>query len=141
MTRFVQRSTLGWGLVLAAGLLAAGCSQHGETAGFIHRADNALTAKVGPSTSPYKTHPSAYCPEWRKLVGDGRIHEDKWKFGCATTAGLVVSVADKRDLRGGRKLKPSEAWEAVKTMTDDREGKLEPGKVDTSKSATTSSSK
>jgi hypothetical protein len=141
MTRIVQRSTLGWGLVVAAGLLAAGCSQHGEPVGFIKRADDALTAKAAPATSPYKTHPSAYCPEWRKLMGGRRINEDKWKFGCATTAGLVVSVADKRDLKGGRKLKPSEAWEAVKTMTDDREGKLEPGKIDTSKSATTSSTK
>jgi type IV pilus biogenesis protein CpaD/CtpE len=141
MTRIDHRSTLRRCLVVAAGLLAAGCSANSQTGRWIRHTDDVLTAKVTPSTSPYKRHPSAYCPEWTKLMGDTRIREDDWEFGCATTAGLVVSVSDKRDLAGGRRLRPSEGWEAVKVMTDDREGKLEPGKVDTSKSATTSRTK
>lgn len=128
-------------VLVAAGLVASGCAKDHSVGSFIHRADRALTAKVPPDTSPYVRYPSTRCPEWRKFLGHRRINEDKWKFGCVDSASLLVSVSNKRDLRGGRRLRPSQGWEAVKTHADDKAGKLEPGQVDTSKSSTTSSTK
>jgi type IV pilus biogenesis protein CpaD/CtpE len=141
--RHIDRLSTGRFLIalIASGLVAAGCANHDSSASFIDRADRALTAKVPPDTSPYVRYPSTRCPEWRKFLGHRRINGDKWKFGCVDSASLVVSVSNKRDLRGGRRLRPSQAWEAVKTHADDKAGKLDPGQVDTSKSSTTSSTK
>jgi hypothetical protein len=133
---------LRWGLLLAGlAVVAAGCSKHGEAARMVYDVDEALTAKAPPSASPANRHPNAGCREWRRFMSRKDTRERYWKFGCVNAASLVVSVSNKRDLEGGRPLRPSEGWEAVKTMKDDREGKLEPGQVDTSKSATTSNSK
>lgn len=141
MTRTNRVKGLRRGLVLAAGLLAAGCSKHGETARFIDRADEAVTAHASATLSPANRYPTANCREWRKLMSRRDFDERYYRFGCINSATLSVSVSNRRDLEGGRPLRPSAGWEAVKTSTDDREGKLDPGQVDTSKSATTSGAK
>lgn len=145
MKQTFRLSGLRWFLALAAiGLVAAGCSKRSETGQFIYRVDEALTAKAPSKTSAvnrYPAYPTAHCQEWKRFMSRKETNQRYWKFGCLNAATLAVSVSDKRDLTRGRSLRPSEGWEAVRTMTLDRGGKLDPGQVDTSKSATTSSSK
>ncbi|MEQ8701465.1 MAG: hypothetical protein RLT05_33510 [Bauldia litoralis] len=142
MKRIDRLPGMRWCLVLAtAGALVAGCSKHGETARFINAADEKLTAREPANLSPANRVVTANCREWRKFSSREDFDERRWRFGCMNSATLRVSVADKRDLDGGRKLRRSEGWEAQKVLTDYRDGKLDPGQVDTSKSATTSSTK
>jgi type IV pilus biogenesis protein CpaD/CtpE len=138
MNRDKRLSVPRWCLLVAAvGTLAAGCSKHNEATRFIYRADEALTARSSSEYSVANRYRTADCREWRRFMGRKKIDERKWKFGCLNSATLVVSAADKRDLLGGRSLRPSEGWEAVKVLADDRKGTLDPGKTSTDKSATT----
>lgn len=142
MKRIDRLPALRWCLMIAvAGTLVAGCSRHSETGRFINRADEALTAREPASLSHANRFPTADCREWRQFSSRRDFDERTWRFGCLNSATLRVSVANKRDLVRGRSLRTSEGWEAQKVLTDYREGKLDPGQVDTSKSATTSATK
>lgn len=118
--------------LMLTGLVGAGCST-------IEAADRALTMYEPPSTSPYRGSRATSCPEWDRFVRKEPLEAQRWRFGCANAASLTNSVADKRDLVRGRSLRPGEGWEAKRVDTEYREGKFDPGQVDTTKSSTTSS--